>query len=92
MKRVLVIATLLMVSCGGKQQQSESIESTESTQTTVITAAPKQKVSLRPQSEEKELPELKMILPKKAPIDVKVVTADKDAEYINSKKTTPTRE
>ena len=85
MKRVLVIAALLMVSCGGKQQPSESAQSAESTPKTVIAKAPKSKVSLKPQGEEKELPELKMVLPKRVPADLKVVTADKDAEYINNK-------
>lgn len=90
MKRVLAIAALLMVGCGNKQQQSENAESNQQTQSTNVVAAPKKKVSLKAQ--EKELPELKVVMPKHAATDVKVITADKDIEFITIKQTTPDSE
>lgn len=85
MKRVLAIAALLMVGCGTKQQQSESAESNQQTQSTNVVAAPKKKVSLKVQ--EKELPELKVVMPKRAATDAKAITADKDIEFITIKQT-----
>lgn len=80
MKRVLVIATLLMVSCGGNQSNNNTAEE----------PAP---LKASQKFEKKELPELHMKMPKKAPTEVHVITADKDIDYINSRKAAqPTEE
>lgn len=76
MKRVIILATLLMVGCGSRQQQSDNNDAA-----TEI-AKPK-KVSVM--GEEKSLPELRMVKPEGEPIRIDVVTADKDAEYIKQK-------
>ena len=73
MKRVLAIAALLMVSCGGNQSESKTTEESGA-----------KKVSAQ-FSDDKKLPELQMITPKSAPISIDVVTANKDEEFIKLK-------
>ena len=71
MKRVLAIAALLMVGCGSNQ----SGNTTEET--------PKIKVSEKRVYGDKQ--ELKVVLPKTAPADIQVITADKDMDFIQNK-------
>lgn len=73
MKRVLAIAALLMVSCGGNQDNT----------TTVVEKSPKKVSEIANQNKQTED---EVIIPKIAPIDVKEITADKDIEYLNRNK------
>ncbi|MBO7188955.1 MAG: hypothetical protein J6V55_00035 [Alistipes sp.] len=83
MKQVIIFATLLMVGCGSKQQQSENIDPA-----TEITT-PK-KVSVK--GEKKPLTKLKANTPDIKPVDIRVVTADKDMEYIKKQLPVPQSE
>lgn len=74
MKRVLILATLLMVGCGGKNQSEN--KATED--------AGGQKLSVQ-MADGKKLPEMHMVTPKSAPIKIDVITTEKDAEFIKSK-------
>ena len=74
MKRVLVLATLLMVGCGGNQNENA---------TTEVDGSKKMSAQM---ADDKKLPELKMIVPQSAPVKIDVITADKDPEFVNSKK------
>lgn len=74
MKRVLVIAALLMVGCGNNQNNQSAAQEQEQT--------PK-KVSLTVDKE--KIPELKMVKPEGEAIKIEVVTANKDLEYIKKK-------
>lgn len=74
MKRVLVLATLLMVGCGGNQNKNA---------TTEVDGSKKMSAQM---ADDKKLPELKMIMPQSAPVKIDVITADKDPEFVNSKK------
>ena len=73
MKRVLVIAALLMVGCGGNQSENKNTEESGA-----------KKVSAQ-MADGKKLPELKVVMPQSAP-RIDVITAEKDPEFINSKK------
>ena len=73
MKRVLVLATLLMVGCGGNHSENKTAEE-----------GGVKKVSAQ-MADGKRLPEMQMIKPQSAPISIKAITADKDAEYIKSR-------
>ena len=74
MKRVLVLATLLMVGCGGNQSENTTTEESGSKKMSAQVA------------DGKKLPELKMIVPQSAPVKIDVITAEKDPEFVNSKK------
>ena len=74
MKRVLVLATLLMVGCGGNQSENATTEESGSKKMSAQVA------------DGKKLPELKMIVPQSAPVKIDVITAEKDPEFVNSKK------
>ena len=74
MKRVLVLATLLMVGCGGNQSENATTEESGS-----------KKMSAQ-MADDKKLPELKMVMPQSTPIKIDVITAEKDPEFLNSKK------
>lgn len=74
MKRVLVLATLLMVGCGGNQNENA---------TTEVGGSKKMSAQM---ADDKKLPELKMIMPQSAPVKIDVITADKDPRFVNSKK------
>lgn len=73
MKRVLVIAALLMIGCGGNQSENKNTEESGA-----------KKVSAQ-MADGKKLPELKVVMPQSAP-RIDVITAEKDPEFINSKK------
>ena len=73
MKRVLVIAALLMIGCGGNQSENKNTEESGA-----------KKVSAQ-MADGKRHPEMQMIKPQSAPISIKAITADKDAEYIKSR-------
>lgn len=73
MKRVLVIAALLMIGCGGNQSENKNTEESGA-----------KKVSAQ-MADDKKLPELKVVMPQSAP-RIDVITAEKDPEFINSKK------
>ena len=73
MKRVLVIAALLMIGCGGNQSETKNTEESGA-----------KKVSAQ-MADGKKLPELKVVMPQSAP-RIDVITAEKDPEFINSKK------
>ena len=73
MKRVLVLATLLMVGCGGNQSENATTEESGS-----------KKMSTQ-MADDKKLPELKVVMPQSAP-RIDVITAEKDPEFLNSKK------
>ena len=74
MKHVLAIAALLMIGCGNNQNNE--------TATKVDNGA--QKVSVRMSNGEK-LPEIQMITPETAPINIEAVTAEKDPRYLQQK-------
>ena len=71
MKRVLAIAALLMIGCGGQQSGNNAEETT------------RMKVSQKRVYGEQ--PELNVVLPKSAQTDIEVITADKDMEFIKNK-------
>ena len=73
MKRVLVIAALLMIGCGGNQSENATTEESGS-----------KKMSTQ-MADDKKLPELKVVMPQSAP-RIDVITAEKDPEFLNSKK------
>ena len=73
MKRVLVIAALLLIGCGGNQSENKNTEESGA-----------KKVSAQ-MADGKKLPELKVVMPQSAP-RIDVITAEKDPEFINSKK------
>lgn len=73
MKRVLVIAALLMIGCGGNQSENKNTEESGA-----------KKVSAQ-MADGKKLPELKVVMPQNAP-RIDVITAEKDPEFIKSKK------
>ena len=73
MKRIITLATLLMVSCGGNHSEQKPTEETP-------TPAAKPQFADDKMSSKKE-----MIMPQSAPISIEAVTADKDARYINNK-------
>ena len=73
MKRVLVIAALLMIGCGGNQSKNKNTEESGA-----------KKVSAQ-MADVKKLPELKVVMPQSAP-RIDVITAEKDPEFLNSKK------
>lgn len=73
MKRVLIIAALLIVGCGSTQNEKTTSENNSVAQ----------KASTRILGN-KKLPDLKMLTPQSAP-SIKVITADKDEEYVKSK-------
>lgn len=73
MKRVLVIAALLMIGCGGNQSENKNTEESGA-----------KKVSAQ-MADVKKLPELKVVMPQSAP-RIDVITAEKDPEFLNSKK------
>lgn len=73
MKRVLVIAALLMIGCGGNQSENKNTEESRA-----------KKVSAQ-MADGKKLPELKVVMPQSAP-RIDVITAEKDPEFIKSKK------
>ena len=73
MKQVLVLATLLMVGCGGNQSENNTTEQSGT-----------KKMSAQ-MADSKKLPEMKMIVPQSAPIKIETITAEKNIEYINSK-------
>ena len=73
MKRVLVIAALLMIGCGGNQSENKNTEESGA-----------KKVSAQ-MADVKKLPELKVVMPLSAP-RIDVITAEKDPEFLNSKK------
>ena len=73
MKRVLVIAALLMIGCGGNQSENKNTEESGA-----------KKVNAQ-MADGKKLPELKVVMPQSAP-RIDVITAEKDPEFINSKK------
>ena len=75
MKRVIMIAALLMVGCGGNKSQNKTTADVE-----------KNPVKVSEMIKSKDLPELKAISPDSLPIDIQVVTADKNAEYIKNTK------
>ena len=73
MKRIITLATLLMVSCGGNQSEQKPAEETPTP-------------AAKPQfADGKKYSEKEMIMPQSAPISIEAVTADKDARYINNK-------
>ena len=74
MKKVLVITALLIVGCGGNQSKNATTEESGS-----------KKMSTQ-MADDKKLPELKMVMPQSAPIKIDVITAEKDPEFLNSKK------
>ena len=74
MKRVLVIAALLMVGCGNNQNNQSATQEQEQTPKKVRLTVDKEKI-----------PELKMVKPEGEAIKIEVVTADKDLEYIKKK-------
>ena len=78
MKRVIMIATLLMVGCGG-QQGGNNAE-----QTTQVKVSQKRVYG--------EQPELNVVMPKSAPVDIEVITADKNIDFINKKTTITVKE
>lgn len=73
MKKAIIFATLLMVGCGGNQNNE--------TATKVDNGA--QKVSVQ-MADGKKLPELKVVMPQSAP-RIDAITANKDAEYVKSR-------
>ena len=73
MKRVLVIAALLMIGCGGNQSENKNTEESGA-----------KKVSAQ-MADVKKFPELKVVMPQSAP-RIDVITAEKDPEFLNSKK------
>jgi hypothetical protein len=73
MKRVLVIAALLMIGCGGNQSENKNTEESGA-----------KKVSAQ-MADGKKLPELKVVMPQSVP-RIDVITAEKDPEFIKSKK------
>lgn len=81
MKRVLILATLLMVGCGGNQNENKTATTEESGAKKVSAQMP----------DGKKLPELKVVMPQNAP-RIDVITAEKDPEFVNSKKLIITNE
>lgn len=81
MKRVLILATLLMVGCGGNQNENKTATTEESGA---------KKVSAQ-MADGKKHPELKVVMPQNAP-RIDVIKAEKDPEYLKSKKLIITNE